>query len=38
MTKQELIQQIFEKKTFLCVGLETHLNKKKKNTDIYLLK
>ncbi len=27
MTKQELIQQIFEKKTFLCVGLDTDLKK-----------
>ncbi len=27
MTKQELIQEIFEKKTFLCVGLDTDLKK-----------
>ena len=25
MTRQELIQQIFEKKTFLCVGLGTDI-------------
>lgn len=27
MTRQELIQQIFEKKTFLCVGLDTDIKK-----------
>lgn len=27
MTRKELIQQIFEKKTFLCVGLDTDLKK-----------
>ncbi len=27
MTRQELINQIFTKKTFLCVGLDTHLKK-----------
>ncbi len=27
MTKQELIQEIFEKQTFLCVGLDTDLKK-----------
>ena len=27
MTRQELIEQIFEKKTFLCVGLDTDIKK-----------
>lgn len=27
MTRQELIQQIFEKKTFLCVGIDTDIKK-----------
>ena len=27
MTRQELIQQIKEKQSFLCVGLDTDLNK-----------
>ena len=27
MTRQELINQIFTKKTFLCVGLDTDIKK-----------
>lgn len=27
MNRQQLIEQIFEKKTFLCVGLDTDINK-----------
>ena len=31
MNQQQLIQQIFEKKSFLCVGLDTELEKIPKN-------
>ena len=27
MTRKELVEQIFAKKSFLCVGLDTDLNK-----------
>ena len=31
MTRQELIKQIFKKKSFICVGLDTDLKKIQQN-------